>query len=168
MVDKASIFRVPRLTIVDILENLTKYLNDDLSEPISEFLSKVGPNMEEGRYPILGDRAYAKVMSYDTMCREMCKIEAHDLYIDIQSTVVGAEGIDVFDRNMLSANTKNENEDVSFFDGNDVKPFASVTNATGHFTLLLPTDAHRPTEQCAGFSNHVKKFVIKIKVGELR
>ena len=82
--------------IYDRIEKLHEYLDlADYKLIRASFLKRINSDMEERIYPIDGDRIYARVMSYDTKEPSDCKLEAHDKYIDIQCTIIGAEGIDV-------------------------------------------------------------------------
>lgn len=117
--------------------------------------------MEEKIYPI-NDKIYARVMSYDTLEPANCKIEAHDKYIDIQGTIIGAEGISVYNRELIPAITEyNQEKDVTLFDATDKDIIAHTHNIHGYFTMLFFNEAHRPKERVVGYRN-VKKFVIKV------
>jgi YhcH/YjgK/YiaL family protein len=104
-------------------------------------------------------------MSYGTKTVSDCKIEAHNVYVDIQSTITGAEGISVFDRAECRTSVAySVADDVELFA--PVAPIAHTDNLPGYFTLLFPWEAHRPQERVKGFEL-VKKFVIKAKVMEV-
>lgn len=144
--------------------NISRYISEDNYKCIKEFVESINPEMEERLYSLNGDEIYARVMSYTTPEPGECKIEAHNRYIDIQSTIVGAEGISVFDRSMLiEATPYSKEEDVAFFRFSEDALRAHTINVPGYFTMLFPEDAHRPQEMVNGFGR-VKKFVIKIKI----
>ncbi len=142
------------------IRDLPGYLPVAIRECISGFLQKASIDMEEGIYELRGQQIYARVMSYKTRKPEACRIEAHDKYIDIQSSLDGGEGISIFPREGLTIDTYNEAEDVSFY-SQDAEAFAYCKNYPGFFTLLLPTDAHRPQENLCE-EKWVKKYVIKV------
>lgn len=149
--------------VIDRIENLKKYIQENDMKKIQAFLNKLSPEMEEGQYEIDGDNIYARVMSYNTSRRKDCKIEAHDLYIDIQSTLVGSEGIDVFHREELNEKISyNEIKDVRMYDESN-RQYVTVDNLPNYFSMLFPEEAHRPQISLDEKCNVVKKFVIKIK-----
>ncbi len=145
-------------------EDILRYIPTEYVQVIELFLSTVSPDMEEKKYELFGHKVYAKVMSYNTPMPETCKIEAHDQYIDIQSTIFGAEGISVFDREKLSEKVPyNEEKDVVLFEYSPDALLARTINKQGYFTMLYPNEAHRPQEYIDGYGT-VKKFVIKIHI----
>ena len=151
--------------ILDKLINLKKYLPQDCISQVTAFLNSLSPDMAEGRYEIMGERVFAKVMSYATLPKEECAIEAHDRYIDIQATLTGAEGIDIFQRSLLTVKTPyDETNDTIFFESENAVPYAGNVNLPGYFSMIFPEEAHRPQERVAGQSDFVKKFVIKVEV----
>jgi len=149
------------------ISELESYVGESVYSELRAFLEKISPDMEEGKYEIRGREIYARVMSYATDIPENCNIEAHDKYIDIQGTISGAEGIDLFDRSLLTAKTDyDESKDVVLFEGEKAVAQAHTENVPGRFTLLLPQEAHRPKENVPGYGR-VKKFVIKVAVSVL-
>ena len=146
------------------LSHLMEYLPVGSYDKVSGFLRKVNEDIPEGEYEISGTDIFARVMSYETKVPEECKIEAHEKYIDIQVSLVGAEGISVFDRSILPVIVQyDEGCDVMFFSGDDAKCIAHTANIPGFFTMLFPEEAHRPKE-IVGRGGRVKKFVIKVAV----
>ena len=153
----------------DKIENLHKYVNEQDYEMIkSGFIDIISHDMEERIYPIDGERIYARVMSYDTKDPSICKLEAHEKYIDIQCTITGAEGIDIYDRSQLTISEPyNTEKDVVFYEKKADVLLAHTNNFEGYFTLLMPDEAHAP-QQRVGDISRVKKFVIKYAVESLR
>ena len=146
------------------IADLSKYLDKDIYKQLETFLKQVSENMPDGEYPIKGDSVYARVMSYSTSSPEECKIEAHDQYIDIQATIVGAEGISVYERDSLREKIPYDTEkDVVFFETEEALPNAHTENVPGYFTMLYPEEAHRPQERVRNVDK-VKKYVIKVAV----
>lgn len=149
--------------IVDSVINITKYIPEASASKVQDFITKVNPSMQEGYYPVDGDNIYARVMSYSTSRRDDCKIEAHNEYVDIQSTLIGSEGIEIFDRKSLDIDvTYDANQDVEFFKEN-VPPYLFVDNQPGRFSMIFPDEVHRPQISVNGKNEVVKKFVIKIR-----
>lgn len=150
--------------VFDQLQNLNKYVTQEQFQKMNNFLKQLSPDMKEGRYEIDGEAIYARVMSYTTSLRQNCKIEAHDKYIDIQSSLVGMEGIDIFDRGELNiSEAYNKDKDVAFYK-ETIEPNVSVNNKAGYFSMIYPQEAHRPQISVDQRCEKVKKFVIKIHI----
>jgi len=148
------------------LTNLSKYLPSDVWEKIERFLFGINQSTPDAYYPIDGDRVFARVMSYSVRNKEDCKIEAHNRYVDIQSTIIGAEGIDIFERKCLDVIESYKSEDdVMFFADPGKLPYVSVVNNPGYFTMLFPEEAHRPMlkTEIHNTDEPIKKFVIKVE-----
>lgn len=147
------------------LEKLGEYISKDVRQGIEAFLKTISADMADGEYEILGTEAFARVQTYDTVSPEEGRIEAHDVYADIQGTICGAEGISLYDRECLRPmEPYNEAKDVQHYGPDGAVPLARISNLPGYATVLLPGDAHRPKER-AGDIKEVKKFVIKVKAG---
>lgn len=146
------------------LSDLNKYIQLFPYQKMQGFLKKISSDMEEGEYSIFGDKIFARVMSYSTHFPEECCIEAHDRYIDIQSSIVGAEGISVYNRqDLLVKKAYDAERDVVFFDNEGEPYLAHTVNWPGYFTMLFPWEAHRPQEVVPLMERTVKKFVIKLQ-----
>lgn len=153
--------------VFDSINNLYKYIHEESYRKIETFLQQVSSDMPEGKYGIWGEKIFARVLAYDTNDPEKCVLEAHNKYIDIQSTIYGAEGIDIYPREKLQVSLGyDEVNDVIFF-RKSVPPMAHTVNFPGQFTMLMPNEAHSP-QQRAGAVPYVKKFVIKIMAEESR
>ena len=151
--------------IYDRIQNLYKYLNSPDYELIKRcFLDTLTPEIPDGNYPIDGQRIFANVSSYETKNMSDCKVEAHNYYIDIQCTIKGGEGIDVFERSSLSINEGYSREiDTCFFERNELALIAHINNIEGFFTILFPNEAHSPQQRIFEI-DRVKKFVIKYAI----
>ena len=150
--------------IFDQLRNINKYVSSEQLQKIEKFLKELSPDMEEKRYDIDGEAIYAKVMSYSTSLPCDCRIEAHDKYIDIQSSLQGAEGIDIFDRDSLDIlEDYDQEKDVAFYE-ETTAPIISINNVAGYFTMIFPEEAHRPQVSVDRKCEKVKKFVIKVHI----
>jgi len=149
--------------IFDKVDNLSLYLPDKLVEPIFSCLRKIDEKTPDGIIDIDGKDVYLRVMSYPTSLRE-CPIEAHNKYVDIQSVLVGAEGIEVFDRSQLDIKTQyDDRSDVAFFHETEKQPIQIVNVYPGFFALLFPHEAHRPQIAVNDIPVDIKKYVIKIR-----
>jgi len=120
------------------------------------FLKEALTNPKEvGRYELDGG-AFALVQSYDGKPADLCKIEAHRKYIDIQCVLKGKELFGVAD---LSTQTlyedKFDEKDVAFYHGE----VDLLTLSDGDFVIVFPEDAHRPQQ---GDGSRIEKVVIKV------
>mgnify|MGYP001102237845 CR=1 FL=1 len=150
--------------IFDQVKNLNRYVSQEQFQKIERFMEKVSPDMQEGYYGIDGEKIYARVMCYQTSLREDCKIEAHNRYIDIQASLAGAEGIEVFDRRKLDIlEAYNRENDVAFYQ-ESVEPHVWVNNVPGYFSMIFPEEAHRPQISMDQGCKKVKKYVIKVQI----
>lgn len=149
--------------INDKIENLLYYLPKSKQRKMDKFIKSIREDMEEGYYEIDGDNIYAKVMSYDGKLREFCRIEAHNNYVDIQFSIMGIEGIDIFDRSLLEVKEPyNEKEDIVFFQETK-KCYLKIANLSGYFTMIFPKEAHKPQITLNLDNPFIKKCVIKVK-----
>ena len=154
--------------IVDELTNWDSYQFGPAWEKSFEFLKTLHPTSPDGETLLQGEDIIARVMSYNTKSTEEAKLEAHDRYIDIQSTLLGAEALEWFVRKTLVPRTDyNSKKDVTYFEypgrANmriDVQP--------GTFVMLFPHDAHMPALAVGKQKSLVKKVVIKLDIGLLR
>lgn len=149
--------------VCDKLENLNKYIPHSKKEVIGMFVEKIHADMEEGFYEIDGEDVFARVMSYDGKERGACAIEAHNQYVDIQFTLKGIEGIDIFNRAELRTKTEYViGDDVLFF-YDDEKAYVQISNRPGYFSMIFSQEAHRPQIAVNKANTFIKKGVIKIK-----
>ncbi len=146
----------------DRLERIGMFLPDKQRKMIVDFLANIREDMPEEHTPLDGDTVHARIMSYPTKIPTDCKIEAHDIYVDIQFTLTGGEGIDIFPREESQELTADDEKDFYTF-SNDHPPQLSIANLPGWFTMIFPHEAHRPQESLDGACRIVKKGVIKIK-----
>ena len=85
--------------------------------------------------------------------------------MDIQASLLGGEGISVFQKEGLEIQQPySKAEDVTFFHPKPDCRTAYAANLPGAFTMLFPHEAHRPQERLPGRAEWVKKFVIKMEV----
>ncbi|MFA6626972.1 MAG: YhcH/YjgK/YiaL family protein [Bacilli bacterium] len=150
--------------IIDKIENLGRYIPPSLYSKIRKGLTEINKDTPNGLYPV-DENVFIKVMDYDLMSREECKIEAHNEYVDVQSVLIGEEGVGIFDRETLSEIVPYSAEkDVVFFSKTGSQRKHEITVHENEFVLLFPNEAHSPKQLMSNNIKHVKKFVIKIKV----
>ncbi len=148
--------------ILDKFENAALY--EGISENLKkgfEFLKNTDlSTLESGRHEIAGKDVFALVSEYETKKHEDCRLEAHQIYTDIQFLVSGKEliGFETLkDQSVLSA--YNPEKDIIFFSGESQLLYIEA----GLFAVFFPQDVHRPCMQIDG-PEKVKKVVIKVKV----
>lgn len=147
--------------IYDSISNLSKYISGEDYQYIRTFLDQINEGMPEGKYELCGERIFARVMSYQTNNPKECKIEAHNKYIDIQFSISGAEGIDIYPRGEMEIiEDYKEDEDVVYFRHSGI-PRVHVNNFPGCFAAILPNEAHSPQQKISDIE-YVKKVVIKM------
>ena len=152
--------------ITDTLENYSSYSLGPAWEQAFTFLKGVNSETADGKYSINGDLMFAIVMSYETKAPEAAKFEAHKKYADIQSTLIGAEGIAVVETKDLKVTEAYKDEtDVTFFETPETIP-TLVDVYPGSFAFLLPQDCHMP-QLAVGDPQMIKKVVVKIALTEL-
>ncbi len=148
--------------IHDELQNLWRYLPEEYRGQIMAYMQTASSESPEEKTEIYEGAVFSRVMSYPTKLAEAATVEAHNVYVDIQFTLVGAEGISVFPRGMLEETGGSPEDDFySYAPGN--APVAWVANLPGYFAMLFPHEAHRPQESIDGMCATVKKGVIKIR-----
>jgi len=152
--------------ITDTIENSHYYHLGPVWEKAFEFLKTLNADTPEGDYPIDGKAMFAIVMSYETKEPAQARFEAHKKYADIQSTLIGAEGIAVVDTKKVDQATDyDEKRDVTFFETPETIP-TLVDVYPGSFAFLLPQDCHMP-QLAVGAPQRIKKVVVKIALSEL-
>lgn len=148
--------------IFDKLENAGLYsaISENLKKGF-EFLKNTDLSaIEAGRYEIDDKNVFALVSEYDTKKPEDCKLEAHQIYADIQYIVSGKEAIGFAPLNGQSIISEyNPDKDIVFFSGETT----SVNFEAGMFGVFFPQDTHRPCMQING-PEKVKKVVVKVRL----
>ncbi len=149
--------------VTDSIKNIGPYVPDKYRDQILKWVENVGKDLTEGEYEIAGEDVFARVLSYHTKEEKNCRIEAHNRYVDIQSTIIGEEGIQVYHRELLETEEDYDSKkDVAFFK-RSCEPFASLNIEEGKFAMLFSYEAHQPEISYSGECPQIKKFVIKIK-----
>lgn len=125
-----------------------------------EWLQNLPEKPELGKYSLIGDEMFAVVMEYDTVEPADSKFETHRKYVDLQFTIIGAEGIAWEKASSLEfAGEYDEETDLQFY-----KPqgYASrVQMNPGNFGIFFNSDAHLP-KLTDGKNSSVFKAVIKV------
>lgn len=149
--------------IFDTLDRLQYYAPPEVMKAVGPFLERCGPDTACGEYRTEHDGVFIRIMEYETRDAEDVPVEAHRLYVDVQSTLAGCEGMDVFPlEQVVPAGEYDPNNDVTFFRSEHAAP-VRCNVAVGQFALFFPDDAHRPQLMTPRGKETIKKFVIKIK-----
>ena len=154
--------------IIDKIENWKKYFINKSWEKCFDFLlSLKEKEIEDGKYSIEDKLIFARVMSYSTKSRNDAVLEAHNEYVDIQSSIINAEGMEWYPRHELRIKEKyNKEKDVEHF----YKPEYSLARFDinpGTFVVFFPEDAHLPQLCVNDNIKNIKKVVIKLHISKL-
>lgn len=150
--------------IIDRLENWETYFSGAVWKCAFDFLTSLKPDAEEKKYPLQGKDIFARVVSYETRLPNTAVLEAHQRYIDIQTVLIGAEGIEWFPVDTLKIKMQyNTAKDVEFYHRPRMCP-ARVDAYPGTFIVLFPKDAHIPQLVVGDSTKLVKKVVVKMSM----
>ena len=149
--------------ILDKLENAGLYasISENLKTGFDYLKNTDLENLENGRYEIDGKNVFALVSQYESKNPEDCRLEAHQMYTDIQYLVSGREAIGfapLNDQTVTSA--YNPEKDIVFFSG-ETTPLILEAKM---FAVFFPQDVHRPCLQIDA-PEKVKKVVVKVRIG---
>ncbi len=148
--------------ILDKLENADLYscISENLKKGF-DFLKNTNLSaLEIGKYEIDGKNVFALVSEYDSKAHQDCRLEAHQVYADIQYIVSGREAIGFAPLNGQTVTAAYLPEkDIVFFSGETTQMIVEA----GMFAVFYPQDVHRPCMQIEG-PVKVKKVVVKVKI----
>jgi biofilm protein TabA len=125
-----------------------------------EFLNRNDlADLAAGRHPIDNEKLYALAMQENGKGRDIAKLEAHRLFIDVQFTVTGTDHIGWKPAVECSgeASGYNGEKDIAFFTD---RPETWLTVPQGMFAVFYPEDAHAPL----GGVGPLHKVVVKVAV----
>lgn len=148
--------------IVDRFDNAASYPLGPVWAEICTFLSTLSAESADGEYPLRGDEVFARVMSYTTKPADEGTLEAHRNYVDVQTVLAGAEGMEWFPQGTLTVRDPYDAaRDAEFYQRPGPAP-AQVTVVPGIFVVLWPQDAHL-FGVAIGAPATVKKVVVKVR-----
>ncbi|MBW8327071.1 MAG: YhcH/YjgK/YiaL family protein [Prolixibacteraceae bacterium] len=148
--------------ILDKLENAAFYsgISENLKKGFEYLKNTDLTTVEVGRYEIDENNVFALVSEYDSKKPVDCRLEAHQVYADIQYIVSGKEAIGFATLNGQAITSEyNPDKDIVFFSGETTPLILEA----GMFAVFYPQDVHRPCMQING-PEKVKKVVIKVKI----
>lgn len=119
-----------------------------------------------GRHDIDGETIYAQVLDLTTQPADAIKPECHRRYLDVQYLHRGSEtlGIAIDTGRNPIAEAYREDRDILFYATAENESFINV--AAGQFSVLFPSDVHRPGI-AAGQPQAIRKVVVKVLVDSL-
>jgi len=154
--------------ILDRLENWTNYPLGQAWKTVFHYLSSLAADTPPGEYPLQGEDIFARVMDYATKEPEAAVLEAHRQYVDVQTVLRGAEGMEWFPVQGLSVATSYDGgRDVEFYRRPAPGP-ARVHVAPGLFVVLFPQDAHMFALIAGDAPAEIRKVVVKVRIDLLK
>lgn len=148
--------------IADRIENSNVYPLGSAWLTAFKFLSSLKPDVEDKKYPILGEDIFAMVSSYKTRPADVVQFEAHRKYVDIQTVMSGNEEIGWLSvGELLTMQPYDVLKDIEFYHHPKVN-YTRISVSPGTFVVLFPWDAHKPALIKGNTPEHVKKIVIKV------
>ena len=104
---------------------------------------------------------FALVSEYDSKAHQDCRLEAHQVYADIQYIVSGREAIGFAPLNGQTVTAAYLPEkDIVFFSGETTQMIVEA----GMFAVFYPQDVHRVLVVQIDGPEKVKKVVVKVKI----
>ncbi len=152
--------------IFDTIANWKTYAKTDPWRVAFEFLTTAAPDIADGERQLLGEKVFARIMTYETKPHVAANPESHRRYIDIQVLLSGEELVLWHPLGELPVR-------VSYNPEKDVEFHSPLTDSEGRQTELLlrpglfavffPHDIHAP-QIAVRTTETVKKVVIKLDV----
>ncbi len=148
--------------IYDQITQLSRY-NVPMADVIINFLeTHDAEELPVGEIEINGRELFVRPAEYATRLSSEGRFEAHQVYIDLQYVVKGAETMQFAPSNRLFKATEYDVQgDYQFFTADT--DITDVVVREGEFVVYYPGEAHRPMCQRGRGPEAVKKLVFKIK-----
>ena len=144
------------------IARLLPYVSPRLGTALQYIAETDFTKVENGEYPLDGDKVFARVNRYTTESKDSKKPESHNAYIDVQYLGEGTEKIYY----AAKANTHKVIEDYAaerdllFYE--DAKEKDCVTLGDGVFAIFFPWELHRPGCHAVHGGSAVQKIVVKV------
>lgn len=154
--------------IIDRIENFSYYFKGIQSqslEIIIQELNQLNSETPETEKSIQGNNIILKVMSYPLKLEgdKFVVLETHDDFVDIQTTLIGVEGMKVYNRENLTVYKSYEKAmDRTLYNKNN-QHYAELKVYPGYFVIFYPHDAHMPQLKLSEPYQVIKKVVIKVR-----
>ncbi len=146
--------------IYDRMENLDEYTG--LFKPLDTAIAWMKThNLNElpmGKTVIDGDKVFVTVMECDTNESDGTEFETHNIYMDLQTDLVGHEHFEVSLGKLEETQAYNPDRDITFY---NAKQSITGTLDADCFVIYMVGEAHKPAVRIEG-CDKVKKVVFKI------
>jgi biofilm protein TabA len=120
--------------------------------------------LEEGRYPVDGERVFAIVAFYEAKAvGEIVELEGHCKYIDLQFLAAGQESIAWAPEAEAQPRLPYDADSDAWVCNLPAERLTWVKMTAGQVAVLYPSDAHAP-QYAAGQPSAVKKVVVKVAI----
>lgn len=152
--------------IIDSCANFAGYacMHPRFEQVVSFLSSNDLGSLLLGRHVIDGDNLFVSLSENDLKTKENAKLEAHDVYIDIQVVLAGAEAFGWKERVDCQCPREpyNPDKDIIFYTD---APDTYFTLQPEQFVIFFPGDAHAPLVQTPeNERNRVLKAIFKVRV----
>ncbi len=152
--------------IIDSCANFAAYAcTHPRFEQVVSFLASTDlGTLPLGRHAIDGDNLFVSLSENELKTKENAKLEAHDVYIDIQVILAGAEAFGWKERVDCQCPREPYNavKDIIFYTD---APDTYFTLHAGQFVVFFPTDGHAPLVQTPeNEKGRVLKAIFKVRV----
>ncbi len=149
--------------ICDHITQLSRY-GVPMADVILDFLkTHRAEDLPVGEIEIKGRELFVRPAEYKTRLPQEGRFETHQVYMDLQYVVRGAEIMQFAPpESLLQATPYDAQGDCQFFTAD--KDISAVVVRAGEFVVYFPGEAHRPMCQRGPAPEEVKKLVFKIKM----
>ncbi len=150
--------------IIDNIKNADLYrsMSERIAKAFDYIVQTDFSDLPTGRHEIEGDDIFALVLEYETKVEDLCKIEAHYKYIDLQYIISGEEYMGLAQLTNQIPVVKNEEHDYAFYE-TEVSMMKFVPDM---FALYFPNDLHE-TSIMVNAPAPIRKVVVKIRLEEV-
>ncbi|MFH0754827.1 MAG: YhcH/YjgK/YiaL family protein [Candidatus Omnitrophota bacterium] len=149
--------------IVDQIKHLSRYAIPLKKEILDFLFAHRAQDLPVGEIEIKGRDLFVRTAEYMTRLPHEGRFETHQVYMDLQYVVAGAEIMQFAPRDvLLKATAYDEAGDYQFFTAD--RDITDVLVREGEFVVYFPGEAHRPMCQRGKGPEAVKKLVFKIKM----
>ena len=145
--------------IFDTIQNAGRYfgISPYLDTALTWLMNTDLSALENGSFPIDGERVFVNVMDAQTNPERERDYEFHKYHYDIQLDLFGSE--DVLFGTEYEEMTKERQEDVGF---GRCRCAAEVHLGAGRFVICEPMEPHLPGVAAGGKQENIRKAVIKV------
>ncbi|MEI7492872.1 MAG: YhcH/YjgK/YiaL family protein [Bacteroidota bacterium] len=148
--------------IFDKINNLNFYIPKHIFFQIEPIIIQYKNNFLCNVSKEITKYIFYKTLNYNTKNQDV-KIEAHEIYIDLQLVLIGEENILLYDINDVNIECPYSKEiDCEYYRKSKLHPVSFVTLNPRYFIILMPGELHQ-SQICHGNqSENISKIVFKI------